>query len=130
MVMTLEEATKEQIEVLDQSVERYIVELMDDVVDNTVFNSGLLKNNTNVSFNTEDLSVKRSADTSGGGAKADARAQAKNYKIGDDIIITNGLDYAVIVEVGGQGRSPNAYVGRAVEQFDAQMKRAVAKVKV
>lgn len=129
MVMTIDQAIDEQIKLFEATMELYIVELFDDIIDNTVFNSGFLKNNTNVSFNTEDMSVKRAPDTAGSGAKSAVRSKAKDYKLGDDIIVNNGLPYAVTVEVGGQNRSPNAFVGRAIEQVDAQMKRAVAKVK-
>jgi hypothetical protein len=129
MEKTFDEAIKEQIDLLERTMEQYIVELVDDTVDYTAFKTGKLKNNTNVSFNIEDMRVSRSPDTTGAGAKSSARSVSKDYKLGDDIILNNGVEYAVYVELGTDKSSPNAFMGRAAEQFESQIQRAINKVK-
>lgn len=129
VVKTLEQATDDYVKYLENVMEEYIINLADDIVDNTRVDTGALKNNTNVSMDREDLNINRGADVSGSGAKGAARSSAKEYKFGKDIVITNGLPYAAVIENGSTKVSPNAFMSRGAEQFNSQMGKAVKKAK-
>lgn len=109
-------------------VKQVIVELNTEIVDNAPYDTGLLKNNQNVSFNRSDTDVKNNPNTQGTDSKRRAASIVKRFKIGMKVFFTSAVNYSYWAHYGNSRGAPATnYILRAAGNIDNIIKRAIRK---
>lgn len=104
---------------LDKIFRGTCLAILSDVVKLTPVDSGRAKGNWQVSINVPAQGTLDFNDPTGAGVIAKATVFLSTLEIGTIFILTNNLEYIIVLEDGGQGRAPHGMVKRTVAKYES-----------
>lgn len=104
---------------LDKIFRATCLAILRDVVMLTPVDTGRAKGNWQVTINVPAQGVIEFNDPTGAGVIANATTFLATLEAGTTFILTNNLEYIIVLEDGGQGREPHGMVKRTVAKYES-----------
>lgn len=116
---------------LGKTIRGTTLALLSAIVKDTPVDTGRLRGNWDTTLNQES-SFRNEAikDPSGAVAISKSSTALSKYKPGDEIYLTNNLEYAVVIEDGDDKRRGHHMVERAKVSFNTQLEKNAAKFRI
>lgn len=105
------------------------IDLHGEIVQRTPHDTGRLKGNNLLSINNKDTSVLDVTDKEGSATQARALANFVGFTLGDDIWLTNNVEYAYPIEMGHSKQAPSGFFRVSVQSIVSQWRNIVSQVR-
>jgi len=109
----------------ERVVKGTLIDLSTRIIMDTPVDTGRLRGNWIAKLNYVSTDVSESASQSM--AIQSAVTTANRLDIGDDFFLSNNLDYAMNIEMGGSQQAPQGMVRKNVANFAASLKKAASR---
>ena len=115
------------LKTVDREVKNQILRMCKDVIDETPFETGRLKNNWYASNRAIGTRTTKQTDKSGKNSLNRVKAALKRLKMGQKFFFFNNLPYSRVVEFGLYPNPPKNPTGKTINGFSRQAPRGMLR---
>lgn len=119
---TIDFACDQLMKFQERVVRGTLIDLTNRIILDTPVDTGRLRGNWQAKLNRVSEAVSENINSSV--AIMNATRTAASLKIGDDYYLSNNLDYAYNIEMGGSQQNPEGMVRKNVANFAVSLKKA------